>query len=211
MSKIALILGCGKGIGTTIADSFHSAGYNVASVSRTPHTFPTQDRVHLVADFAIPDSIEPLFDQVEKRWGKAPDVVVYNAYANVLTRNDPLSASSKDFIAAFNINTTSPYSAAFIAHERNNNVRYIYTGNALNNLVDPNITILGVGKSASAHWIQAAAKAKGLRPAQFYYCDQRKPDGSPCYTGLRGDAHAELYLKLAESKEQGEPNIVFRA
>ncbi|WVW79186.1 hypothetical protein I302_101152 [Kwoniella bestiolae CBS 10118] len=206
MSRIALILGCGKGIGTTIADGFHSAGYRVASVSRTPRSYASDDRVHLTADFADPSSIEPLFEEVEKRWGNAPDVVIYNAYAGTPTRTNPLEVAPDAFVNNININTTSAYSAAFIAHKRNNNVKYIYTGNALNNYIDPNITLLGVGKSASAHWIQAAAKAEG-----FYYCDQRRPDGSPCYTGLRGDAHGELYLKLAESREQGEPVIVFRA
>jgi hypothetical protein len=38
---------------------------------------------------------------------------------------------------------------------------------------------------------------------RFYYGDERKADGTPIYR-VNGDAHAELYLKLAEEKGQGE-------
>jgi hypothetical protein len=38
---------------------------------------------------------------------------------------------------------------------------------------------------------------------RFYYGDQRKEDGSAVYSAVDGDAHAKLYVELAESKEQG--------
>lgn len=38
---------------------------------------------------------------------------------------------------------------------------------------------------------------------RFYYGDERKADGTPIYR-VNGDAHAEMYLKLAEEKGQGE-------
>ena len=38
---------------------------------------------------------------------------------------------------------------------------------------------------------------------RFYYADQRKIDGAAVYNDLDGDAHAELYIGLAEGKEQG--------
>ncbi|WWC69067.1 uncharacterized protein I206_103003 [Kwoniella pini CBS 10737] len=211
MSKIALVLGSGPRVGQAVANKFHSAGYRVATVSRSARTCDSDDLVHLTADFTDTTSVEPIFDQVEKVWGKSPDVVVYNAYAFASTHAGPLSADIDELAKSLNGNTISPYLAAQIAHARNKSVTYIYTGNALNTLVDPNLTALGAGKSASAHWIQAAAKAEQLRPAKFYYCDQRTPEGDPCYTGLKGEAHADLYLKLAEEEEQGEPIVVFRA
>ncbi|WWC60698.1 uncharacterized protein I303_103274 [Kwoniella dejecticola CBS 10117] len=211
MSKIALILGSGARIGQAVANKFSSAGYRVATVSRTPRTYDKDTLVHLTADFNDPASIEPIFDQVEELWGKSPDVVVYNAYSFAFTPSGPLSAEIGELAKSLNGNTVSPYSAAQIAHARNGGVTFIYTGNALNTLVDPNLTTLGVGKSASAHWIQAAAKAEQLRPAKFYYCDQRTPEGKPCYTGLKGEAHADLYLRLAQEEEQGDPIVIFRA
>lgn len=37
---------------------------------------------------------------------------------------------------------------------------------------------------------------------RFYYGDERKADGTAIYR-VNGDAHAELYWKLAEDKTQG--------
>lgn len=38
---------------------------------------------------------------------------------------------------------------------------------------------------------------------RFYYADERKPDGSPAFRDVDGDAHAEMYVSLAEGDEQG--------
>jgi hypothetical protein len=38
---------------------------------------------------------------------------------------------------------------------------------------------------------------------RFYYGDERKADGSAAYGAIDGDAHAKLYLELAEGKTQG--------
>jgi hypothetical protein len=43
---------------------------------------------------------------------------------------------------------------------------------------------------------------KGLSYCRFYYGDERKADGSAKYR-VDGDAHAQLYWKLAEDKTQG--------
>lgn len=37
---------------------------------------------------------------------------------------------------------------------------------------------------------------------RFYYGDQRKADGAPVYNAIDGEAHAKLYLELAEGKTQ---------
>ncbi|OCF56049.1 hypothetical protein L486_06806 [Kwoniella mangroviensis CBS 10435] len=211
MSKIAIIFGLGPRIGQPAATKFHNAGYKVATVARTPDTSTTDDFLHLTADLNDPSAVKPIFDKVESHWDQSPDVVIYNAGALVPTPTNPLSANMDDFVKSFNVNTFTPYSAASIAYERNHAVTCLLTGNAFNTLVNPRFTTQGVGKSATAHWIQAAAKAEGLRPARFYYCDQRTPEGEPCYTGLKGDAHADLFLRLAEDPEQGEPIVVFRA
>ncbi|WVW82658.1 hypothetical protein I302_104669 [Kwoniella bestiolae CBS 10118] len=211
MSKIALIFGLGPRIGQPTATKFHHAGYKVATVARTPRTYTSDDFIHVTADLNDPSSVKPIFDKVETQWGKAPDVVIYNAGSLVPTPTNPLNANMDEFVKSFNVNTMTPYCAASIAYAKNNKVTFILTGNAFNTLVNPFFATQGVGKSASAHWIQAAAKAEALRPAKFYYCDQRTPEGKPCYTGLNGDAHADLYLKLAEEEEQGEPIVVLKA
>ena len=79
---------------------------------------------------------------------------------------------------------------------------------------------LGAGKSATAHIIQSASQAYadrgfkyGIYPTiglvmklmrcRFYYADERKADGSAAFRDISGEAHAEHYVQLAESKSQG--------
>lgn len=38
---------------------------------------------------------------------------------------------------------------------------------------------------------------------RFYYADERQEDGQPVYNNLNGEAHAQHYVDLIESKEQG--------
>ncbi|WWC89656.1 uncharacterized protein L201_004581 [Kwoniella dendrophila CBS 6074] len=215
VSKIALILGTGANIGQATVNNYKNSGYRVATVSRTaqPTTDTTEKNsiVHFTADFADPSSIEPIFDQVQTHFGAAPDVVIYNAALMIITPTNPFDIPLTDFTKALNINTVSPYYAAGVAYARNNKIIFIYTGNGMNTMLDPKITSLGIGKAGSAHFIEEAAKEEFLRPAQFYYCDQRRLDGTPCYTGLSGQAHADLYIKLAQNTEQADPLIVFRA
>ncbi|WVW82661.1 hypothetical protein I302_104672 [Kwoniella bestiolae CBS 10118] len=210
MSKIAVIFGSGARIGQASAKKFLSAGYKVATVSRTPQTTSDDDLVHLTADLQDPSTIEPIFDQVQQRWG-APSVVVYNAYGMYPTGGNPLSAPINEFTKTLSANTISAYAAASASYKRNNQVAFFYTGNALNTTVMPTLVTLGVGKTASAHWIEAAAKSEQLRPARFYYIDQRNQAGAPAGNAVNGEAHADLFLKLAEQKEQGEPIVVFKA
>ena len=42
-----------------------------------------------------------------------------------------------------------------------------------------------------------------LTSLRFYYGDQRMADGAAVYNAIDGDAHAKLYLELAEGKVQG--------
>jgi len=61
---------------------------------------------------------------------------------------------------------------------------------------------LGVGKSATAHIIQSTAAAYKDQGFKFYYGDERKANGAPAI-GIDGEAHAKLYVELAEGKSQG--------
>jgi hypothetical protein len=66
---------------------------------------------------------------------------------------------------SLNINTLSAYAAVqqavqgFEQLPDTSSRTFIYTGNILNVMVMPNLLDLGVGKSATAHIIQAAATA----------------------------------------------------
>ena len=93
--------------------------------------------------------------------------------ANILeaaaaTRNDaknPLSLSLADFTRDLSVNTTSAFVAAqqavlgFEQLPDSAPRAFIYTGNILNTTTLAPLMDLGVGKSATAHIIQSAAKA----------------------------------------------------
>jgi len=97
-----------------------------------------------------------------------PSRVIYHAviaYAAIHNEpKNPFSTSLADFTNDLNINTTSAYAAAqeatlgFEQLPDTTARTFIYTGNIMNNnFVIDTITTLGVGKSATAHLIQAAA------------------------------------------------------
>lgn len=139
--------------------------------------------------------------------------------------NDPLSLQLTDLYRDLNVNMVSPFVAAqqaaagFAQLPASASKTFIYTGNILNTAIIPQLLDLGVGKAATAHIIQSAAAAykshgykyvqlcylvsKRLTLCRFYYADQRKADGKAVYSAIDGDAHAELFLELAEGGLQG--------
>jgi hypothetical protein len=95
-----------------------------------------------------------------------------------VTPNDaqnPLSLALKDFERDLAVNTTTAFVAAqqaVLAFEKlpeSASRTFIYTGNILNTTTMGPLLDLGVGKSATAHIIQSAAKAYNDRGYKFVY------------------------------------------
>jgi NAD(P)-dependent dehydrogenase (short-subunit alcohol dehydrogenase family) len=162
---VALILGTGPRVGTSVARKFVADNYDVAIVSRTG--IGLDGGVYsLAADFANPDSIPAIFEQVKAKFDAAPSVIIYNAAALTppLSPDSLFSIPANSFLSDLKVNTISPYVAAQQAvkgwetlpeHTRKT---FIYTGNAQNTFMLPVSLMLnlGVGKSASAYWIGVA-------------------------------------------------------
>ncbi|KFY54220.1 hypothetical protein V496_07323 [Pseudogymnoascus sp. VKM F-4515 (FW-2607)] len=209
-SPVVLILGSGPNIGKHVARAFATKGYKVALASRSlTEADSTADQVHISSDFSNPESVIKTFSKVESLLG-FPSVVVYNAAA--VTQNDPkdpLSLPLDAFTRDLNVNTNSAFVAAqqavlaFKELPDSASRTFIYTGNILNTTTIAPFLDLGVGKSATAHIIQSASQAYADEGLKFYYSDERKADGTPASLGIDGQAHAELYLQLAEAKSQG--------
>ncbi|CAL5871784.1 uncharacterized protein PFLUO_LOCUS6037 [Penicillium psychrofluorescens] len=209
-SPVILILGSGPNVGQHVARAFAAKGYKVALASRSlKEEDSNADQIHISADLSDPHSVKGIFSKVKASLG-LPSVVVYNAAA-VTPNNpeDPLSLPLADFSRDFHINTTSAFVAAqqaalsFEELTDHGSKTFIYTGNILNSTTMAPLLDLGVGKSATAHIIRSAAAAYSNRGFKFYYADERKADGAPAYSQLNGDAHAKLYVELAEHKSQG--------
>lgn len=99
-----------------------------------------------------------------KEWARAlTDLVAYGHSGS--DKADPLSVSREDIIRDLNVNTVSPLLAAkeaissFKLLPDNAARTFIFTGNILNLGPLPGMMNVGLGRSATAHWIETAAKA----------------------------------------------------
>ncbi|KIY02385.1 uncharacterized protein Z520_02523 [Fonsecaea multimorphosa CBS 102226] len=208
-SPVILILGAGPNIGQAVARTFASRGYKVALAARSlDEAASTDNQLNITSDFANSDDVVKAFKRVHTVFG-IPSVVVYNVSASTLTPPQdafalPLAAFNRDLA----INVTSAFVAAqqaalgFAQLPDSTSKTFIYTGNILNVAIIPSFLDQGVGKSAGAHMMWAASAAYKDRGFKFYYCDERKADGTAKYK-VDGEAHAQLYWKLTEDKTQG--------
>ncbi|KAE8451806.1 hypothetical protein EG329_002646 [Mollisiaceae sp. DMI_Dod_QoI] len=209
-SPVILILGAGANIGHHVARTFAAKGYKVAlAARRLKETDNTPDRIHIPSDLSDPSSVLAAFAKTKSLLGSSPSVVVYNAaaFTPAADSQNPLSIPLADFTRDLNINTTSVFVAAqqaVLGFEQLGEEAartFIFTGNILNEVVMVKLLDAGMGKTATAHLVRAASEVYKGRGYKFYYGDERKADGSAKFN-VDGEAHAELYLGLAEGKEQ---------
>ena len=208
-----LILGAGARVGAAVARKFSREGYKVAAAARSTNTESAD--LNIKADFSDPSSIKGIFDEVNSKLG-IPDVVLYNAAgAKATPGNDTLSVSLEDYTAAVNIGVNSAFAAAqqavlgFAKLPADVRKTFILTGNCLNTMVMPALLNLGVSKSAAAHMIQASAQSYADKGYQFYYGDERTPEGKPVMNNVNGEGHADFYWELSQRKEQGPWDATF--
>lgn len=183
-TPILLILGSGPRIGTSVAATFAQLGYTVFLASRSGTGAKTTEGYHsLRADFADPSSIPSLFASVKSTTGSSPSVVVYNAGAFTAPpdKESVLSIPVENLVRDFNVNTISPYVAAYEAAkgwavmEEQTKKTFIFTGNVQNVqvLAMPMLTDAGMGKAATAYWVGVADanfKDKGYRYVDLCGC-----------------------------------------
>ncbi|GKZ69463.1 hypothetical protein AnigIFM50267_004672 [Aspergillus niger] len=217
---VVLVFGAGKNVGLSVTRKFSAEGWKVVTVSRNPSKeLEGAADLTITADLTDPSSVDGIFDRVEREFG-TPHVVVYNAYA--MHMSDPqnvLSVSAADIQADLSVNTVSAYAAAFrLARSISNSntlpssdlaaaqtgatPAFIYTGNMMNTQLFPVGMSLGMGKNATAYFIETAAHTyQGL--IRFYYADERNEKGKSVMSNISGETHAQFYWDLANRKEQG--------
>ena len=76
-ARILLVLGAGNNVGLHTAAAFEKQGYRVAVVSRSISAHDYPEYLTINADFADPEAIRGVFDQVRTQLGE-PNVVLYN-------------------------------------------------------------------------------------------------------------------------------------
>ncbi|KAI1354911.1 hypothetical protein F5Y01DRAFT_271623 [Xylaria sp. FL0043] len=218
---VALIIGAGEAIGRATAEKFAAAGYKVAVASRSQRLDPSKFPFFKL-DAAEPAQVPALFEKVHKEVG-VPEVVIYNAYASAKTDKSGVFDidTPEEFQKRINVNSVS---AAVAAHEAvkgflelesqgklgSGGATYLFNGNALNDKPLPGFFSLGIGKSASAYTVAYLARtAYNDKPFSFYYVDERASDGRPMYSGINSDAHADVFLQLAQDPKQGPWQYTF--
>ncbi|KAI1367488.1 hypothetical protein F5Y08DRAFT_68004 [Xylaria arbuscula] len=219
--SVTLIIGVGEAVGRASAEKFAAAGYKVAVASRSQRLDPAKFPFFKF-DAAEPTHVASLFEKVSKEVG-VPSVVIYNAYA----RGDAGQIPEFDFDTAdtfqknINVNAISPAVAAreaikgFLELESEGKLgpggaTYLFTGNALNDKPISGLFTLGVGKNTTAATVEYLARlAYNDKPFSFYYVDEREPNGRPMYKGVNGDAHADVFLQLAQDPKQGPWQYTF--
>ncbi|KAF9778514.1 hypothetical protein IL306_003966 [Fusarium sp. DS 682] len=209
-SPIALIFGAGAKVGKSVAQAFSAKGYRLALASRTqdPST-STNKELHIPTDLSDTDSVIQAFTKVRSEFGH-PHVVIYNAYHHdgPNNPNDIFEVPLDSFKTSGTVNIFSAYAAAQEAVKgwkdfpASSSPTYIYTGNIMNEMRIPSLVSLGVGKAAAAWFIEVAAITYKDQGFKFYYADERKEDGSPMWNGATPEGHAQLYVDLADYKEQ---------
>jgi NAD(P)-dependent dehydrogenase (short-subunit alcohol dehydrogenase family) len=164
--SVALILGSGPRVGSAVAKKLASSGYAVAVASRKgTDSRNNEDFLSIKIDLSHPASVKTAFDAVKAEFGAPPSVVIYNA----ATLTPPpvqgliFSIPAERLASDLNVNTVTPFAAAQQAVEGwatlpGDAARvFIYTGNISNVKITIPLTVtLGVGKSASAHWLGMA-------------------------------------------------------
>ncbi|KAI5479320.1 putative short chain type dehydrogenase [Pseudohyphozyma bogoriensis] len=215
VNKVLFVIGAGGNVGRSLATKFASEGYKVALAARSvPDSVSSEGYLNVQLDVGKPETIGAAFDKVEKHFGP-PSVVAYNAAA-LVANSDPLAVLLSDLQSTLNTNIASVHVAAQHAVASLDKLgpaglTFILTGNACNTSTFrmPSLMTLSIGKSANALMIELAAQVWGAKGARFYYADERTETGAPVGNKVNGEAHAQMYWDLAQSKEQGDPLVTF--
>jgi hypothetical protein len=112
------------------------------------------------------------------------------------------------------VNTTSVFAAAQAAIAGFTRLpdaipkTFIFTGNKGATAITPPLFSLGLTKAATWYMIQMLVAAYKGQGYGFYFADERTPEGKGMLY-VSGEAHAEMFLELAQRKEQGEAFVTF--
>jgi hypothetical protein len=126
----------------------------------------------------------------------------------------PTTAPLTGFQQDLAVNTTSAYAAAqaavtgFARLPDTVPKTFIFTGNKGAATICPSVFTLGLTKAATWYLIQVLAAAYKDKGYGFYFADERTPEGKGMIY-ISGSAHADMFLELAQRKEQGEPWVSF--
>lgn len=118
---------------------------------------------------------------------------------------DPITVSTARLTEILTVSTISAYAAARLAIKgwatlpESAAKAFFFVGNMTNTQVFPETHTLGIGKNATAYFIETAAEAymRAGRDYRFYYVDERLENDESVMINIDGGAHALEFWKLA--------------
>lgn len=138
--------------------------------------------------------------------------------SNIIDSQNPLQVPADRLMEALAVNTASPHEAARLAVKGFTSLpegtakTFLFTGNPYHQQLNTTSILLGIGKTATAYWVEAAAKTPGYQRQgfRFYYVDERTPEGGATNLDIDGEAHAVEFWRLShEIKEQSHWDWTF--
>jgi len=120
MSKVAVVLGVGPGIGRSVAKKFASSGYRVALLARKQDNLITiqkeiEDSGHYSMSFTVDasseESVKKTFTEIRSKLGP-PEVLVYNAAVRRLKKLGITEVTTEEFSNIWKINCLGGFFAS---------------------------------------------------------------------------------------------------
>ncbi|MCJ1310448.1 hypothetical protein MMC25_004112 [Agyrium rufum] len=110
-APILLILGYGSHVGVALARSFANKGYRIATTARSAAkpSEESKDYLHVQADLSDITSVPSVFEEIKKKLGAPPSVVVYNGDISLLFPPSPtIPADQVSFHSSAAVGSRSP-------------------------------------------------------------------------------------------------------
>ena len=205
MSKIAVVIGAGPGLGAAVVRRFAREGFTVAAVARNASTVASlAEARHYAADTTDAASVASLFAKIHKELGPV-EVLVYNAGA--FQMGSILDLSPEDFERCWRANCLGGFLCAReVARgmvDRGHGT-ILLTGATASLRGSANFACLAVGKFGLRALSQSMARelgSKGVHVAHVVVDGQiesarTKQAGRAANTVLAPDAIAETYWHL---------------
>ncbi|CAG7851099.1 SubName: Full=Uncharacterized protein {ECO:0000313/EMBL:CCA74784.1} [Serendipita indica DSM 11827] len=218
--SVALILGAGSRVGSSVASKLVANGYKVALGSRSGGTEkPEENTIGVKVDVAKPDEVAAAFVTAEKELGAPVNVVVFNTagFSPLPVPGEPFSKPYDRFLQEITVGALGAYAAlhetikSFKRVSEDKPKVFIATSNLLG-VIPPvtNYFTLGNEKHNLAYYVQAGNTAHADQGFRFYLAAQVSPSGGiPPGAKIDGEAHATAYWNLINRKERGGWDIRF--
>ena len=205
----ALIVGAGPGLGASLARTFaREGGMSVMVSARERDKLEGMARetgaAWLTCDATQPDDVAALFEGATKHFGRAPDVVVYNASARVrgrLVDVDPVAVSRALSVTAYGAFLVAQQAARGMVEAGKGAI--LFTGASAGVKGYPQSAAFAMGKFALRGLAQSMARElapQGIHVGHIVIDGGIRPSGSAQEHAkddrLDPDAIASTYLQL---------------